>query len=416
MLKRFARRRDPGFAGIRRRPAGCSSRPRSSSSGCSWCCRSRWRSGSASPTGTATAARFGPHVDFVGLDNYRHLLTERRARPSATSARRCATTSTTCCSSSRSRRRWRSRLAVLVNRGGCEGAGFFRTAFYFPSVTSSVAITVLWLFLFSADRRRSTQSWLGRHQRAELVRRPARACSTCCSAPFGVDQAPGAARRRTTSSASPGGTGWPDPRSRCASLILMAVFTTSRDVHAALPRRAAEHRRGGRRGGHDGRRRRWQRFRHVTLPLLRPTLFTVLTLGLIGTWQVFDQIYAGTQGGPAKTTLTPAYLSYHTAFNEPAVGAGRGDRVHPVRDHRRVHARAALVHCAIATASRAGAAFGRDAAARLTPTDRAIAIGRPGERAVTDATRRRGRATAADRWLLYARPRRRSRSSTSSRS
>ena len=43
--------------------------------------------------------------------------------------------------------------------------------------------------------------------------------------------------------------------------------------------------------------------------MLRPTLFTVLTLGLIGTWQVFDQIYTGTRGGPAKTTLTPAYLS-----------------------------------------------------------------------------------------------------------
>ncbi len=42
----------------------------------------------------------------------------------------------------------------------------------------------------------------------------------------------------------------------------------------------------------------------VTLPQLKPVLFTVLTLGLIGTWQVFDQIYTGTQGGPGKTTLT----------------------------------------------------------------------------------------------------------------
>src|SRR6478609_10093684 len=42
-------------------------------------------------------------------------------------------------------------LAVLVNRRILKGRGFFRTAFYFPSVTSSVAITVLWLFLFSAS-------------------------------------------------------------------------------------------------------------------------------------------------------------------------------------------------------------------------------------------------------------------------
>ena len=55
-------------------------------------------------------------------------------------------------------------------------------------------------------------------------------------------------------------------------------------------------------------------------PLL--TLFTVVTLGLIGTWQVFDQIYTGTQGGPAKTTLTPAYLSFNAAFNQNDWGEG----------------------------------------------------------------------------------------------
>ena len=59
----------------------------------------------------------------------------------------------------------------------------------------------------------------------------------------------------------------------------------------------------------------WQRFWYVTLPMLKPTVFTVVTLGLIGTWQVFEQIYTGTQGGPAKTTLTPAYLSFNAAFN-----------------------------------------------------------------------------------------------------
>ena len=71
----------------------------------------------------------------------------------------------------------------------------------------------------------------------------------------------------------------------------------------------------------DGASRR-QHFRYVTLPLLKPTMFLVLTLGLIGTWQVFDQIYVMSQGSPAKTTLTPAFLSYRTAFREFDYGAG----------------------------------------------------------------------------------------------
>lgn len=56
--------------------------------------------------------------------------------------------------------------------------------------------------------------------------------------------------------------------------------------------------------------------------MLRPTVFTVVTLGLIGTWQVFDQIYTGTQGAPAKTTLTPAYLSYQSSFEQQQWGRG----------------------------------------------------------------------------------------------
>ena len=56
--------------------------------------------------------------------------------------------------------------------------------------------------------------------------------------------------------------------------------------------------------------------------MLRPTMFLVLTLGLIGTWQVFDQVYVMSQGGPGKTTLTPAYLSYPTAFDNAQYGNG----------------------------------------------------------------------------------------------
>jgi multiple sugar transport system permease protein len=66
----------------------------------------------------------------------------------------------------------------------------------------------------------------------------------------------------------------------------------------------------------------WRKFRYVTSPMIRPTIFTVVTLGLIGTWQVFDQIYVGTKGSPLNTTVTPAYLSFDSSFNNNEWGVG----------------------------------------------------------------------------------------------
>jgi multiple sugar transport system permease protein len=48
----------------------------------------------------------------------------------------------------------------------------------------------------------------------------------------------------------------------------------------------------------------------------------VITLALIGSWQVFDQVFILSQGGPAKTTLTPAYISYVRSFGDGQFGVG----------------------------------------------------------------------------------------------
>jgi multiple sugar transport system permease protein len=56
------------------------------------------------------------------------------------------------------------------------------------------------------------------------------------------------------------------------------------------------------------------------VPLLRPVIFFVLTLGFIGTFQVFDQIYVMTSGGPAKSTITLGYLIYQQGFSNYAMG------------------------------------------------------------------------------------------------
>ncbi len=66
----------------------------------------------------------------------------------------------------------------------------------------------------------------------------------------------------------------------------------------------------------------WQKLWYVTVPQLRSVLFLVVTLGLIGTWQVFDQVYATGGGSPGKTLLTPAYLSYEQSFKQGRFGTG----------------------------------------------------------------------------------------------
>lgn len=209
-------------------------------------------------------------------------------------------------------------LAALVNRKA-RGLGFFRTAYYFPSVTSSVAITVLFLFLFNptgtANKVLSYVGIVG----PSWFNDPRGIIQVVLSS-FGVNQA------AISSSGLFLGLSWWDwlsgPSVAMCVFILMAIFTTSgtfmllflaalqgidESIHeAAMLDGATE----------------WTKFRYVTLPMIKPTVLTVVTLGVIGTWQIFDQIYTGTQGGPGDTTLTPAFLSYNTSFLNQQWGQG----------------------------------------------------------------------------------------------
>lgn len=63
-------------------------------------------------------------------------------------------------------------------------------------------------------------------------------------------------------------------------------------------------------------------FRHVTLPLLAPATFVVVMLTLINTFQVFDQIYVMTGGGPSLATLTVIQYLYNQAFEARLLGYG----------------------------------------------------------------------------------------------
>jgi multiple sugar transport system permease protein len=206
-------------------------------------------------------------------------------------------------------------LALVVNQKVLRAKSFFRTTFYFPSVTSSVAISVVFLFLFAnSGAVNNLLSFFG-------INGP-----QWFADPRGIIQILiGSPPVALTGHGVLGLSWWEwlsGPSVAMCSIIALVVWTTSGTFMlmflAALQNIPVQLDEASLIDGAN----RWQRLRYVTLPQLKPTMFLVVTLGLIGTWQVFDQIYVMSQGDPAKTTLTPAYLSYRTAFKDFDYGSG----------------------------------------------------------------------------------------------
>lgn len=175
-------------------------------------------------------------------------------------------------------------LALLLNRP-IRGIGFYRTAFYLPSLMPAVASTLLWVVIL--DPRLGLMN-------AGL-------------------QALGFPQIGWLKSAT-----WSKP-----SLILMSLWTTAgptmliflaglKDVPASLLDAAMI----------DGANA-WQRFRHVVLPLLTPTIFFNLLISIINSFQVFAIAFvaiAGASGantsmaGPQNSLLMYMLLLYRSAF------------------------------------------------------------------------------------------------------
>lgn len=66
----------------------------------------------------------------------------------------------------------------------------------------------------------------------------------------------------------------------------------------------------------------WQRFRHVTVPQIRPEISVVLLWCTIAALKVFGAVYVLTKGGPADATIVPSYFSFATFFEKTQVGYG----------------------------------------------------------------------------------------------
>jgi multiple sugar transport system permease protein len=67
---------------------------------------------------------------------------------------------------------------------------------------------------------------------------------------------------------------------------------------------------------------RWQLFRFITLPMLRPTIALMLVLSITGSLLAFDQFFILTRGGPDGSTVSIVMVIYREAFTKFNLGLG----------------------------------------------------------------------------------------------
>jgi multiple sugar transport system permease protein/alpha-1,4-digalacturonate transport system permease protein len=173
-------------------------------------------------------------------------------------------------------------LALLLNRK-LRGVAFFRTAAFFPYITSIVALTYVWNMLFSPQYGPIDQflRWVG------------------------VDNPPGWTVSANWSMPAVIIVGTWREMGYYMLLFLAGLQTIPTQLYEAAKVDGAT---------------AWQRFLHVTLPGLRHTTFLVTVLLTIGSFKVFDVILLLTQGGPGSSTLVLSQYIYRKAFEESDYG------------------------------------------------------------------------------------------------
>ena len=169
-------------------------------------------------------------------------------------------------------------LAILLNKAF--GKVFYRAVFFLPQIVTSVAVAVIWSWLYQPQYGifNSILNFFGLESIAWL---------------------------RDTSTAM-------------GSVIFMSIwwglgYNTVLFL-AALQNVPKTYVEAARIDGANA----WNTFKNVTLPMVSPT--TLLVLVTINSFQVFDQCYLLTSGGPAKRTYTLAIYIYETAFKQIKLG------------------------------------------------------------------------------------------------
>jgi multiple sugar transport system permease protein len=166
-------------------------------------------------------------------------------------------------------------LALLIEKR-VRGVTFFRTVYFLPVVTSIVASAIVWSWLYNGDVGLLNYS-------LSLI---------------GVD-----------------GPKWlQDPHWALPAIAIMSIWKNAgysmMIFLAGLSNVPKDYHEAARLDGASA----FHRFRHITLPLLSPVTFFVLVVTTIGAFQVFEQTFVMTNGGPGTSTLTLSYYIWQTAF------------------------------------------------------------------------------------------------------
>ena len=166
-------------------------------------------------------------------------------------------------------------IAWLLNRQ-IRGRAVFRTIYFLPTITSSAAMAVVWMWIYHPD--------------------------------FGM------ANWLLTSAGLPRLRWLYDPRWAMPALIIMGIWKgigyNIIIYLAGLQNITQQLYEAARIDGADS----WACFRHITWPLLTPTSFFILIIGVINSLGAFAQMHVMTEGGPLGSTTVIAYYLYQHGF------------------------------------------------------------------------------------------------------
>jgi multiple sugar transport system permease protein len=211
----------------------------------------------------------GAPPKFVGLENYKNLVT------SPLVAQSLWVTATYVLGTVPMKVLLGLFLALLLVRG-LPGTDVFRLIFYLPTITTGVVLALLWQWMYD----------------------PQYGLINTTIGLFGIDGPP-----------------WlKSPDWAMPALILMGSIYVGRYMVVFLaglkgiPKELYEAAQIDGAGG-------WSQFRHITLPMLSPSIFFNLVMAVIFSFQVFTEAFVLTGGGPVNKTLVYVFLIYREAFN-----------------------------------------------------------------------------------------------------